>query len=164
MSPRGPRAAVLLMFLMLTLMSSWPTADGRETQYAKFQQQHIDELSHPPFSDAYCNTRMKKQKMTTPKCKDFNTFIHSDLATVKAVCARTGTKRPNNRYYSNDSFSVADCKFIRKDPRQGCVYKATTLSQRICITCEQVQGPGLAPVHYGSYKECFPSSQGWGRP
>ncbi|XP_059587697.1 ribonuclease pancreatic-like [Alligator mississippiensis] len=156
MSPRGPRTAVLLMFLMLTPMSSWPTADGKESQYEKFQQQHIDEVPDQLLNDLYCNTRMKKQKMTTPKCKVFNTFIHSDLGTVKAVCTRTGTKKPNNRYYSNDSFYVTDCKLIRKDPRQGCVYGTTTLSRRICITCEQVHGAGLAPVHYGSYKECFP--------
>ncbi|XP_025051590.1 ribonuclease pancreatic-like [Alligator sinensis] len=156
MCPRGPPATVLLMFLMLTLMSSRPIVDSRESQNDTFQRQHIGELSHPPFSNTCCNTRLRRQKMTTPASKPCNTFIHIDLSTVRAICTRTGTQRPNNRYYSNDSFCVPDCKFIRKDPRQGGVYCATTVSQRISITCEQVQGAGLVPVHYGKYKECFP--------
>ncbi|XP_025065339.1 uncharacterized protein LOC112551020 [Alligator sinensis] len=81
MSPRGPHATPLVMFLMLTLMSSWMTVDDRESQYQAFQRQHIDEPSHPPFNDVYCSTRMKCQSMTTPTCKSFNTFIHADSST-----------------------------------------------------------------------------------
>uniref|UniRef100_A0A7M4E7K2 Ribonuclease A-domain domain-containing protein n=1 Tax=Crocodylus porosus TaxID=8502 RepID=A0A7M4E7K2_CROPO len=91
-----------------------------------FQRQHINEPSHLPFNDADCNTIVKSQKMTTPICKPFNTFIQ---------CLHLSTAQ--NRYYSNDSFYVTNCELIRKDQQQGCVYHATTVSWRICITCEQ---------------------------
>uniref|UniRef100_A0A7M4E737 Ribonuclease A-domain domain-containing protein n=1 Tax=Crocodylus porosus TaxID=8502 RepID=A0A7M4E737_CROPO len=103
MSPKELHAALLLMFLM----SSWLTVDGRKSQYQAFQRQHINEPSHLPFNDADCNTIVKSQKMTTPICKPFNTFIQClHLSTVRAVYTWTRTQR--------------------KDQQQGCVYHATT--------------------------------------
>uniref|UniRef100_A0A7M4E710 Ribonuclease A-domain domain-containing protein n=1 Tax=Crocodylus porosus TaxID=8502 RepID=A0A7M4E710_CROPO len=132
-------AALLLMFLM----SSWLTVDGRKSQYQAFQRQHINEPSHLPFNDADCNTIVKSQKMTTPICKPFNTFIQ---------CLHLSTAQ--NRYYSNDSFYVTNCELIRKDQQQGCVYHATTVSWRICITCEQPHQFPSAPLSQDTSVPC----------
>ncbi|XP_059587368.1 ribonuclease pancreatic-like [Alligator mississippiensis] len=79
-------------------MSSWPSADSRESQYGALQRQHINEPSYPPFIDSYCNRRMKRRVMTTPTCKPFITFIHADSSTceraVERLCYKTVAAEP----------------------------------------------------------------------
>ncbi|KYO17165.1 ribonuclease pancreatic precursor [Alligator mississippiensis] len=148
MSPRDACPALLL--LLLTLLSAWPTVDSRETPNQKFQRQHVDPFTRPPYNDVYCNQRMKAQGMTLGICKTKNTFIHAPSSSINSICTGAGTNPHGNYYYSNSNFLITDCTFVSGSPPNGCVYRARSYNQRICIACT-----GNLPVHYSPVRDCL---------
>ncbi|XP_023380806.1 angiogenin-like [Pteropus vampyrus] len=76
----GPLLLVFMMGLDLTL----PTLAQNNHRYKQFLTQHYD--ARPSGRDKkYCESMMMRRGLTTP-CKDRNTFIHSTINKIKAVC------------------------------------------------------------------------------
>ncbi|XP_067405638.1 ribonuclease-like [Emydura macquarii macquarii] len=133
---------------LLLLLALWPAAAQRETQYEKFQRQHVDTApGWEPDPSRYCNLMMPRRNMTVGFCKPVNSFIHRDLAVITAVCGAGGIPRHDNYHYSKSPFNVTDCRARGAWP--NCNYRGVLAQKQICLACDN----GV-PVHYGTTADC----------
>ncbi|XP_043840216.1 angiogenin [Dromiciops gliroides] len=133
---------LLLLFFILGLWLVSPSLTQGNNRERNFLTRHYD--SKPKGrDDKYCERIMRQRQLTQP-CKDFNTFIHGDYPSIKAVCGdRAGKPYEEGRFRkSNSPFQVTNCEHRGGSTRPPCKYRATPGFRYIVIACEH----GL-PVH-----------------
>ncbi|XP_015681179.1 ribonuclease pancreatic-like [Protobothrops mucrosquamatus] len=133
-----------LLLQLLVLLGVLLVHYGEARTYRRFARRHID---HPKTGannlDAYCNKMMRRRRMTRPRCKLSNTFIHAPPNSIIAVCGSGGTHFRDKLYDSWSSFPMTLCSNTGRFPR--CKYNGRTLNQRVRLKCERGK-----PVHFES--------------
>ncbi|XP_054850124.1 ribonuclease-like [Eublepharis macularius] len=137
----APMPAGSALLLLLVLLGPLPASSQT---HAAFLRKHMDyPKTDPNLTDRlYCNHMMQRRGMTTPICKEFNTFIHAPTNDVDAICTNRGTHSSGNLYNSSAYFNLTNCK-VNGPQRPPCNYRGFTSYQRIQVACEN-----SLPVHF----------------
>ncbi|XP_074145261.1 ribonuclease 4 [Sminthopsis crassicaudata] len=140
MAMQGIRSLLLLLAL-LGLCLVHPSSGDR--RYQKFLRQHVD-----PDSDGgdatYCNQMMHRRRMTIPRCKPVNTFIHESIWNINSICHTTDIKCKNGQMNCHEGImKVTDCRLTGGSTSPNCRYRALARTRHVVIACEN-----LAPVHF----------------
>ncbi|ELK26233.1 PREDICTED: ribonuclease 4 [Myotis davidii] len=139
--------SLLLLSLMTLLGLGLVEPSYGQPMYQRFLRQHVESRG-PGGTKLYCNTMMQTRGMTTPTCKQFNTFIHENIGTISNICNATNIQCKNGMMNCHAGVvRVTDCKDTGSSPSPKCSYQATASTRRIVIAC---QGNPLVPVHLDS--------------
>ncbi|XP_016854001.2 angiogenin-like [Anolis carolinensis] len=138
---KGP-GLVSLVFLLVALVSvsevdSSKHPPGAKVRYMHFLNEHRD--SNPSTGGRYCNDIMRKRGLTSPNCKEKNSFIHPNDTAIKDVCGDRGEPYGTLRLSCN-LFQVTTCDLKGGPP---CKYSQDNRPRHIAIACDQGY-----PVHY----------------
>nr|XP_031528544.1 ribonuclease 4-like [Vicugna pacos] len=115
-----------------------------------FSRRRIDSSTSwvPGGHHRYCDVMMRRRWLIhRDKCKQINTFIHEDLATVAAFCNTpavpcTSSRSLHSCHNSTHDVSVTDC-FARAGTRPPyCHYHKKDSTRPIRVGCEEGE-----PVH-----------------
>ncbi|XP_023559925.1 ribonuclease 4 [Octodon degus] len=138
------RTHSLLLLLLLTLVLGLvQPSDGQDRMYQRFLRQHVDP-QETGGNDSYCNLMMQRRKMTSPRCKRFNSFIHEDIWNIRSICSTTNIRCKNGLMNCHEGVvKVTDCREIGNSPT--CRYRAMARTRRVVIACE---GNPQVPVHF----------------
>ncbi|EPQ06181.1 Ribonuclease 4 [Myotis brandtii] len=133
----------LLLLSLLTLLGLGLVQPSYgETRYKKFQRQHVDSTEKGGNS-SYCKKMMQERGMTKSRCKQFNTFIHEDIGTIKNICKTPKIPCKNGKMNCHEGeVRVTDCRLIAGS-RGNCRYQGRGSSRRVVIACK-----GKLPVHF----------------
>uniref|UniRef100_A0A8D0DCS1 Ribonuclease A-domain domain-containing protein n=1 Tax=Sander lucioperca TaxID=283035 RepID=A0A8D0DCS1_SANLU len=110
---------------------------------SKFRNQHINEQMSVDDCDDVMRAR-KIAKINKNKCKKTNTFILSNIKTVRSICVNNGEPydQDRNMTKSQKHFDIVVCHLKPTRPAK-CHYNGKKLNKKIIIKC--VRG---FPVHY----------------
>uniref|UniRef100_A0A8D0G6X9 Ribonuclease A-domain domain-containing protein n=1 Tax=Sphenodon punctatus TaxID=8508 RepID=A0A8D0G6X9_SPHPU len=108
----------------------------RDPQYKKFLKQHYDN-PRTNSKGEYCNTMMKKRGLTTPNCKETNSFIHATKTEIQAVCRKGGDLVEGNLRRSKKQLSVTTCKLSGGSPKPPCNYSENKSSRTVVLGCNK---------------------------
>uniref|UniRef100_A0A803YER9 Ribonuclease A-domain domain-containing protein n=1 Tax=Meleagris gallopavo TaxID=9103 RepID=A0A803YER9_MELGA len=110
------------------------------TRFRKdFLRKHVDfPRTQSPNNNQYCDVMMMRRGMSSSgRCKDLNTFVHTDPQNVVQVCRNQPDRAIRT---TRQRFPVTVCKLIRRKP--SCRYRGTQRNHRVQVGCLR----GL-PVH-----------------
>ncbi|XP_005412126.1 PREDICTED: ribonuclease 4 [Chinchilla lanigera] len=141
------RTHSLLLLLLLTLLGLGlvPPSYGQDRMYQRFLRQHVDP-QETGGSDNYCNLMMHRRKMTSPRCKPLNSFIHEDIWNIRSICSTTSIQCKNGLMNCHEGVvKVTDCREIGNSRASTCRYRARARTRRVVIACE---GDPEVPVHF----------------
>ncbi|XP_010837732.1 PREDICTED: ribonuclease 4-like [Bison bison bison] len=134
---------LLLLLLELTVFASG----------LPFSRRHIDNPRSwvPGGQHRYCDVMMRRRWLIhRGRCKQINTFIHEDLATIADFCTTpavpcTSSGSLLSCHNSSHDVSVTDC-FAKAGTRPPyCHYQKKDSIRPICVGCKNG-----APVHLDS--------------
>ncbi|KAM9645557.1 ribonuclease 4 [Trichechus inunguis] len=141
------RTRSLFLFLLLTLLGLVlvQPSYGQDRMYQRFLRQHVDPQG-TGGNDSYCNLMMQRRKMTTNRCKPFNTFIHENIWNIHSICSTTNIQCKNGKMNCHESVvKVTDCKETGSSRAPNCRYRAMANTRRVVIACD---GNPKVPVHF----------------
>uniref|UniRef100_A0A8C3W422 Ribonuclease 4 n=1 Tax=Catagonus wagneri TaxID=51154 RepID=A0A8C3W422_9CETA len=141
------RIHVLLLLLLLTLLGLGlvQPSYGQDHMYQRFLRQHVDP-DVTGGNDGYCNVMMQRRKMTSYRCKPFNTFIHEDIWNIRSICSTPSIHCKNRQMNCHEGIvKVTDCKETGSSRAPNCRYRAKASTRRVVIACE---GNPEVPVHF----------------
>lgn len=141
------RTRSLLLLLLLTLLGLGlvQPSYGQDRMYQRFLRQHADP-QETGGDDSYCNLMMQRRKMTTPRCKRFNSFIHEDIWSIHSICSTASIPCKNNQMNCHEGVvKVTDCRDTGNSVAPNCRYRARARTRRVVIACE---GNPAVPVHF----------------
>ncbi|XP_004865050.1 ribonuclease 4 isoform X1 [Heterocephalus glaber] len=141
------RTHSLLLLLLLTLLGLGlvQPSYGQDRMYQRFLRQHVDP-QETGGDDSYCHVMMQRRKMTSPKCKPFNSFIHEDIWNIRSICSTTNIQCKNNQMNCHEGvMKVTDCRQTGNSKAPNCRYRARARTRRVVIACE---GYPPVPVHF----------------
>nr|CDG32125.1 TPA: ribonuclease A B5 [Myotis lucifugus] len=135
----------LLLLLLLTLLGLGLVQPSySETMYERFLRQHVD-FPATGGTNLYCNTMMQRRGMTTPSCKQFNTFIHEDNSTIDSICITRNILCKNGMMNCHAGVvNVTDCRDTGRTRPPNCSYQGRASTRRVVIACN---GNPPLPVH-----------------
>ncbi|KAG6923026.1 ribonuclease-like [Chelydra serpentina] len=109
MAPRGPRLALLLPLIQLTVCLALASGQSCRDRNYRFRWNHVDirRLSHTRHN-SYCNMRMKKMSIYE---KAVNTFIHAPSEAVNFICMGGGIRIPPDLLRSKRYFKLTTCTY-----------------------------------------------------
>ncbi|XP_049624658.1 ribonuclease 4 [Suncus etruscus] len=137
----------LLLFLFLTLLGLGliQPSDGQSYMYQRFLRQHMDPEG-TGGSDGYCNLMMQRRRMTSPRCKPVNTFIHESIWDINRICSSPNIQCKNGNMNCHEGIvRVTDCRESGASRSPNCRYRARTSTRRVIIACD---GYPSMPVHF----------------
>ncbi|XP_025028430.1 ribonuclease-like [Python bivittatus] len=128
---------------ILLLLMAWLAMTNAAT-FEKFLRQHVDyPMTEAPDPQRYCKLMMKRRHLATSRhCKHINTFVHTEVPQIQAVCGPAGEPTTGDLRESDTSFPLTVCKLQRGSWAPDCNYVGTSAVDRIIIACEDGN-----PVH-----------------
>ncbi|XP_044518252.1 ribonuclease 4-like [Gracilinanus agilis] len=133
------------LFLLLALLGLWlvPPSSGQNQRFQRFLRQHVEPSSEGGDS-TYCNQMMHRRRMTVPRCKPVNTFIHEDIWNINSICRTTNIRCKNGQMNCHEGImKTTDCRATGGSTSPNCRYRAMTRTRHVVIACEDSM-----PVHF----------------
>ncbi|XP_057580747.1 ribonuclease 4-like isoform X2 [Hippopotamus amphibius kiboko] len=140
---RTPASLLPLLLTLLGLVLLQPSY-GQIPGYQRFLREHVDS-GVTGGTNTYCNMMMQRRRMTLPRCKGFNTFIHEDLGNILSICRNNNIRCRNGQMNCHAGVvRVTDCRHTGGASGPNCRYQARASTRRVVIACN---GNPLVPVH-----------------
>ncbi|XP_043840219.1 ribonuclease 4-like [Dromiciops gliroides] len=133
------------LLLLLALLGLWlvQPSSGQVRRYQQFLRQHVDPTSEGGDA-SYCNQMMHRRRMTVPRCKPVNSFIHEDIWNINSICHTVGIKCKNGQMNCHEGImKVTDCRVTGGSVSPNCRYRATARTRHVAIACDD-----SLPVHF----------------
>nr|XP_003474577.2 ribonuclease 4-like isoform X1 [Cavia porcellus] len=141
------RTHSLLLLLLLTLIGLGlvQPSYGQDRMYQRFLRQHVDPQV-TGGNDYYCNLMMQRRRMTSPRCKPFNSFIHEDIWNIRSICSTSNVECKNGLMNCHTGVvKVTDCRETGNSRAPNCRYRAMARTRQVVVACE---GSPEVPVHF----------------
>ncbi|XP_021567250.1 non-secretory ribonuclease-like [Carlito syrichta] len=152
MAPKllSSRFCLLLLLGLMGIVGSSHAKPSHVTWAQWFNIQHVN-MTH-----SRCDDAMQVVNGYEKRCKNLNTFLHTNFSSVVSVCNTQNITCNNGRmncHESTEQVPLTICNITRHSTNyRNCTYRQTQAQKRYIIACnnsapQDAEYPAMVPVH-----------------